>query len=280
MIDNSLKELTERLVKARSNIPKVKPLIHCITNPISINDCANIVLAAGGRPMMAEHPNEVAEITAVANALALNLGNITDARLKSMAIAANTAKEKDCPVVLDLVGTACSRMRKEYASSLIENTCPDVLKGNVSELLATCGMEISSSGIDANESDLLNHENLSGYSRVLRPWAAEHNTVLLASGPIDYITDGKRDYLCSNGTELLASITGTGCMLNALAATCLTVLPPAEAAILAASLMGIAAEKASERAEGPGTFHMIFFDALYSLSAEDIKKSIRVKVIE
>lgn len=277
MTDNSMYELMERIKKARRDIVKAKPLIHCITNPISINDCANIVLAVGGRPMMAEHPGEVAEITAVAGALALNLGNITDARLKSMAIAAKTAKEREIPVILDLVGTACSSMRKEYAAQLIDESCPAVIKGNISEVLATCGMDIVSSGIDANEGDLLNSGNLASYRQVLRPWAAKHNTVLLVSGPTDYVTDGKTDYLCNNGNEMLSSITGTGCMLNALTAVFLTALAPVEAAAFAASLMGMAAEKASIAAGGPGSFHMMFFDELYRLSDDDIVEMAKVK---
>ena len=113
-----------------------KPLIHCITNPISIHDCANIVLASGARPIMAEHPLEVAEITSTAQVLALNLGNITDARMEAMPIALKTAVQKEIPVLLDLVGTACSTLRKNFAKELLEIHVPSVLKGNMSELLA------------------------------------------------------------------------------------------------------------------------------------------------
>ena len=96
-----------------------RPLIHCITNPISINQCANAILAAGARPIMAEHPAEVKEITETADALMLNLGSITDARMQSMEISLRAATEKGIPVVLDVVGTACSTLRREFAARLL-----------------------------------------------------------------------------------------------------------------------------------------------------------------
>ena len=116
-----------------------QPLIHCITNPISIHDCANIILAAGGRPIMAEHPAEVAEITSHAQSLALNLGNITDARMKSMPESLKIAASLHIPVMLDLVGTACSNLRYEFAQKLMNIHMPELLKGNMSELLAMSG---------------------------------------------------------------------------------------------------------------------------------------------
>ena len=97
-----------------------QPLIHCITNPISINQCANAILAIGARPIMAEHPLEVQEITETAAALMLNLGNITDARMLSMKTSHLAAKGKNIPVILDAVGIACSRLRRDYIAELLE----------------------------------------------------------------------------------------------------------------------------------------------------------------
>ena len=114
------KKLMDRLLKIRKDVREKGPLIHCITNPISINDCANIVLASGAKPIMAEHPAEVAEITAVSAALAVNLGNITDIRMQSMCIAGETAQKMHLPVILDLVGVGCSQLRYDYAKMFIE----------------------------------------------------------------------------------------------------------------------------------------------------------------
>ena len=112
-----------------------KPLIHCITNPISINQCATAILAVGAKPIMAEHPKEVAEITKTADALMLNIGNITDARMEAMPIALREASKKNIPIVLDIVGLACSSLRKSFVNGLMNEAMPTVIKGNYSEIL-------------------------------------------------------------------------------------------------------------------------------------------------
>ena len=111
--------MRQRILQLRKRIKEEKPLIHCITNPISIHDCANVVLAVGARPIMAEHPAEVTGITASAGALMLNLGNITDARIESMKRSMRTAMENKIPVLLDLVGVACSDLRLDLARELL-----------------------------------------------------------------------------------------------------------------------------------------------------------------
>ena len=119
--------MREKIHKIRADIIRKKPLIHCITNPISINQCANAILAVGARPIMAEHPGEAAEITETAQALLLNLGNITDVRMKSMAISAAAAADRGIPFVLDAVGIACSQLRKNYITELLRNVTPTII---------------------------------------------------------------------------------------------------------------------------------------------------------
>ena len=128
-------------------------LIHCITNPISINDCANLILALGAKPIMACHPDEVESITSNSSALALNLGNFDDIRAKSMMISAKCAKENKIPFILDLVGVACSTLRLNYAKELVSLYCPTVIKGNISECKAFYGMTSHAHGVDADIQD-------------------------------------------------------------------------------------------------------------------------------
>ena len=128
-------------------------LIHCITNPISINDCANLILALGAKPIMACHPDEVDDITCHSAALALNLGNFDDIRAKSMMISAKCAKENKIPFILDLVGVACSTLRLNYAKELVSLYCPTVIKGNISECKAFYGMTSHAHGVDADIQD-------------------------------------------------------------------------------------------------------------------------------
>ena len=249
-----------------------QPLIHCITNSISINQCANAILAVGGRPIMAEHPMEVAEITCTAKALMVNLGNITDARMESIRIGAKTATENGIPILLDAVGIACSRLRRSYVHELLSSITPTVIKGNYSEVHALYQDSYRSTGVDAEDLDI------SAVSNAAVALARERNTIILASGKVDIVTDGKRLFHIHNGTPQLSTITGTGCMLGALCATYLSANISLEAVITASALLGIAGEKAKTE-QGSGTFYVNLMDALSTLTAENISKNIKMEEI-
>ena len=173
----------------RGAVRERSSLIHCITNPISINQCANAILAVGGRPIMAEHPREVSEITATAGALMLNLGNITDVRMEAMRLSARTAAEHGTPILLDAVGVACSKLRRDYACGLLEGVTPAVIKGNYSEINALYQESYRASGVDADaaldaqtahqvSSDIL---DLTGMTRIVvtHPRQKRHAPALL-----------------------------------------------------------------------------------------------------
>lgn len=255
-----------------------KPLIHCITNPISIHDCANAVLAVGARPIMAEHPEEVAEITATSQALALNLGNITDARMESMQIALAEANAHGIPVILDLVGVGCSTLRLRFARNLLKQFSFSILKGNASELRALAGVTQHSIGIDAGSKDQISSENAAQLTPELTKLSRDTSTVLLATGANDLIWQNDHAWLGCNGVPMLSSITGTGCILGVLTASFLACAAPLDAAKLSVSLLGIAGEKA-ETPKGTGTFATNLMDALSTLTPEDIEKSIQLEQI-
>lgn len=266
------KEIASSWIKLREECP----LIHCITNPISINDCANIVLAAGAKPIMAEHPDEVAEITAISDALAVNLGNITDVRMKSMKISGMAAKARGINVVIDIVGTACSRMRLEYAKDYIEKVKPQIVKGNISELKALKGMVNTACGIDVGADDAA--MDLEQIILFLKELALEYNTVIMASGKIDYITDGRVVYTVSNGSPRMAQVTGTGCMLNVLTASFMSVCEPLQAAVSAAAVLGMCGELA-DKGQGIGSYHIELLDAVSELTKEQIIEKVKVERI-
>ena len=253
-----------------------QPLIHCITNPISIHDCANIILAAGGRPIMAEHPAEVAEITSHAQALALNLGNITDARMESMSKSLETAARLHIPVMLDLVGTACSNLRYEFAQKLMSTHMPKILKGNMSELLAMSGQTAHAIGIDAGTQDVLTDSNRSRLKELFQEKAAQWNTTLLITGKEDMVVSADSCAFITNGTPAMSQITGTGCMLGMICTTYLAVTDPFIAAITSATEFGIAGEKAEKNSSGPGSFQAELFDQFYSLTEQDIYSSKKI----
>lgn len=141
-------QLQNALLKARNDLRETAPLIHCITNPIAINDCANGILAVGGKPIMAEHPNEVEEITCIAGALGVNIGNITDARRTSVLTSAKAAKTAGVPISFDAVGVTCSALRRDLTHTLLREACPEILKGNDAEIRAIAGAHFESRGID------------------------------------------------------------------------------------------------------------------------------------
>ena len=239
---------------------ELTPLIHCITNPISINQCANAILSCGGRPIMAEHPGEVEEITATAGALLLNLGNITDARMESMPIAAAAARRAGIPWVLDAVGAACSSLRRRFIASLLSSGIPSLIKGNYSEIMALWRPDYSASGVDADGS--LKVEPM---TKIAAGLASRMGTIVLASGATDIVTDGSKTLLINNGTPQLGSVTGTGCMLGALCACAMAVESGVRAPAAAAALLGISGETA-ETGQGPGSFMTGLMDAIYAVS--------------
>ena len=257
----------------RERVRELSPLIHCITNPISINQCANVILSAGARPMMAEHPDEVSVITRSAGALLLNLGNFTDVRARSMLISAQTARENDIPFILDACGAACLPSRRDYALDIAEKFKPTVIKGNYSEIKALYSREYSSSGVDADKA-LDAHDIESAAVKL----AERYGCVITASGSTDIVTDGKRLTRIFNGTPQLSSVTGTGCMLGALCAAYLACAGGCEAAVLSCGVFGSCGEKAVTD-KGSGTFFVNLMDALSTFSDRDTEEMLRTEEI-
>lgn len=257
----------------RNTIRDHQPLIHCITNPISINQCANAILAIGARPMMAEHPKEVSEITWTAQALMLNLGNITDVRMESILVSAKTAQEQGIPFLLDAVGIACSTLRRKYVKELLNTAIPSVIKGNYSEIQALYRDSYRSSGVDADSSldiQTIDHAAIS--------LAHSLGTVILASGKVDIVTDGNRLYHIHNGTPQLSQITGTGCLQGALCAAYLSAQPDLEAVVTGCAVLGICGELA-QTDRGTGTFLCHLMDSLSTLTDTEIEQRIKLEEI-
>lgn len=264
--------MIQKINEIRKTVEHSHPLIHCITNPISINQCANAVLAVGARPIMAQHPKEVCEITLTADALMLNLGNITDVRMQSMLLSAKTAENKNIPVVLDAVGVACSKLRKDFASELLHSGAVTVIKGNYSEINALYHKAYSSSGVDADKS-----LDTAFVSKVAVQLATEHKTIVLASGKTDIVTDGNRLIFLNNGTPQLSRVTGTGCMLGALCASFLSAKADMDAIVTASCAFGICGEL-SKTNKGNATFMLNLIDRLSILKDEDIEKHLNLEV--
>ena len=248
------------------------PLIHCITNPISINQCANGVLAVGARPMMAEHPLEVAEITQTADAIALNLANITDIRMQSAKISAQTAQNNNIPFIIDAVGVSCSKLRRTFMNDFMKEFKPTAIKGNYSEIYALSDESYSSAGVDADKT-----LTLEKISKTAVKLAHKHSTMVLVSGKTDIVTDGKTVVYINNGTAQLAQITGTGCLLGVLCGCYLAVDKSINALITACAVLGISGELAQTE-KGNGTFFVNLMDNLSVLKDEQIEQLLKIEV--
>lgn len=292
-LENLNKEgsIWKQMKKIMEAVPEKAPLIHCITNPISIHDCANVVLAAGARPIMAEHPEEVREITASAAALALNLGNITDARRASVLLSGEEAARRRIPVVLDMVGIGCSGLRRSLVRGFLEmrktfadenGLPPLILKGNLSEIRVLGAMEqgktIAVSGVDARPQDVVSDGTRDEIARELRTLAARHDAVLMATGKTDVITDESHTFFVDNGSPRLASVTGTGCMVTALTAAWLGEGRLLPAALLGAVMFGISGELAAEDWKGSGTYQLRLMDQLSVCTWKTIETYRKVSV--
>ena len=222
-------------------------LIHCITNPVSMNQCANAILSLGARPIMAEHPDEVTEITRTASSLLLNLGNITDARITSMRFALREANSKGIPVTLDAVGVACSSMRKTLAKLLMTFGRFTVIKGNYSEIMA---LYDAKDGIDTER-----------VKTAALELSKTNNTIVVATGKTDLIASGGDITSVEGGVPQMSRVTGTGCMLGAIIATYLADKNDAQSVIDACSFFKRCGEKA-QTDKGNGTFMVNLLDAI------------------
>ncbi len=231
-------------------------LIHCITNPISMNQCANAILALGGRPIMAEHPDEVAEITATASALLLNLGNISDVRMSSMKISLKEANSRGIPVVLDAVGVSCSGLRRRFVRELLSEGKFFVIKGNYSEILAIYDDTYKGIGVDAQdgiEEDII--------IRAAMSISKDNDSIVVATGKEDIVCDGDLFTRVAGGCDQMSSVTGTGCMLGAVIATAIAEDMSMEKVTSACSFFKECGLKAKTD-KGSGTYMVNLMDAI------------------
>jgi hydroxyethylthiazole kinase len=254
---------SDSVVDLRRAVREKKPLVHCLIHHISSNDCANALLAAGARAIMAEYPREVAAVTAQADALALNLGNISDARMKAMLLAAQTAKERGLPSTVDVAGTAVSPVRLGFADKLAAVCRPWVLRGNITEMIALESGTPLGGGVDARPEDAA--RPAAWRAELAGKLAARYGAVVLISGATDVAADGREAYLVRNGHALLGLVTGTGCMLNALIGSFLSVGGALAGVLAAAAFFSVCGEEAARTARGPGSFRAALLDEVYLL---------------
>lgn len=266
------------------NVRKTCPLIHNITNYVSINDCANILLACGASPIMADAPQEAEEITALCGGLNMNMGMLQQWKIPAMLSAGKKANELGHPVVLDPVGVGASSFRMETAHELLEQIKFTVIRGNFSEIRALALGGITSRGVDAEFSEQLSENTLDQAVSFAEAFAGKTGAVVAMTGAIDLVADSEKAYVIYNGHPMMRSVTGMGCQLSALTAAYITANPdtPLEAAAAAVCAMGLCGEKAWKRLrpeDGSGTYRTYMMDAVYHLNAEELERGARYQIL-
>lgn len=252
------------------NVRQKNPLVHHITNYVTVNDCANACLAVGASPVMADAIDEASDMTKISSALVLNIGTLNVTKVESMMAAGREANALGIPVVFDPVGCGATPFRNRMAQELMENVHMSVIRGNISEILSLGGEKVKTKGVDAGEADAATAVSV---AKVL---AKHWQSVVVISGAIDVITDGDRVIYIKNGCPEMSAITGSGCMCTTLiGAFCgANAQNLTEAAAAAMATMGLAGERAWQAygAQGLGHFHMGLIDELGTMTGKRLEE--------
>lgn len=252
--------MKEKLSKVITKVKEKTPLVQAITNYVTINDCANILLAYGASPAMVECDLESQAFAIISSALYINVGTLTKEQAEAMVLAATGAKQSGIPVVLDPVGCAAIPRKIEVINRIAKEGRIDIIKGNAGEIKFLAGVAAKARGVDSVDDG-------EGLEEACISLAKQYGCVVAVTGAIDIITDGVRVVKILNGTEMLTFVTGAGCMVGALCAGAAgaeeDMLVAAAGAVLA---MNLAGEKACQGAKGPGTFKVNLMDEIYALT--------------
>lgn len=264
----------ERLESVR----QIKPLIHNLTNYVTVNDCANILLACGASPIMADDAEEVEEIQSICGGLNINIGTLNQTTIPSMFLAGKKANGLGHPVLLDPVGAGASSLRTNTALKLLGEIQFTVIRGNISEIKALAVGHSSTKGVDACVTDAITDKSLDGAIRLAKQFALQTNAVVAITGAIDIIADRDQAYIIRNGHPLMAQVTGTGCMLSALITAYITANPyhtleAVAAAVSAMGLCGQIAQRKLSQNEGNASYRNRIIDAVFHLNGETLNQA-------
>ncbi|HNY17068.1 MAG TPA: hydroxyethylthiazole kinase [Treponemataceae bacterium] len=273
-----------RIALLADAVRDAKPLVHCITNYVTVNDCANAILASGGAPVMADDEAEAACIAGIADALVINIGTLNARTIRSMELAGLEAARRGIPIVLDPVGAGASPFRTETALSLLGKIPFTVIRGNASEIRTLASGTGTTRGVDASEADA-RETGLDSIRHEAIILSLKAKATVAVTGETDIVTDGKRSYAIRNGHPLMGRITGSGCMLTALLGAyagangkIAAPLEAIDATAAALCAMGIAGERAARTAgkAGTGSYRVALIDALSQIGSRDVLKGMKL----
>lgn len=280
-----------RIAEIAGLVRQSNPLIQCITNFVTVNDCANIILAFGGTPVMADVIDEVTEFTDISNGVNINLGAMVPQIIKADFIAGKHANNLNIPVTFDPVGVGASKLRNDTATRLLNEVKFAAIRGNMSEMKVLTTGWGKTKGVDVSQCDVITESNWIDKGKLLCEYATSLGTVLAASGSIDIVTDGKSICGIKNGSSKMARITGSGCMLTSV--LCLWIatarmnpslqISDFEATVAAIATYGvcgeIADEKTIEKHGGSLTFRTELIDAASLVLPEVLANRVRIDFV-
>lgn len=271
----------DRIMK---NVQQKSPLIHCITNYVTVNDVANAILACGASPIMADDIKEVEEITSICNATYINIGTLNDRTIESMIKAGKMANYLSHPVVLDPVGAGASRLRTDTTFRLLDEIKFSVIRGNISEIKTIYTGSGNTKGVDADVRDRITGENLDDLVLLAKNMSKRLNSVIAITGPTDIVADEEKAYIINNGHPLMSKITGTGCMLTGVIAAFVAANMEnvTEATAAATAIMGLSGElaykKVKENNEGTSSLRTYLIDEISKMNIDPLKGGVKVEI--
>ncbi len=259
------------------------PLIHNITNYVTVNDVANVLLAIGASPIMADEPSDAAEITKICGGLNVNIGTLNKRTIKAMFASAKVAQGLGHKILLDPVGAGASALRTNTAVKLLNKFRFDIVRGNISEIKTLALGSGTTKGVDADIADAVTESNLEKSVAFAKDFAAKKNCVVAITGAIDLVSAADRCYVIRNGRAEMSRITGTGCQLSAVTAAYAVANPDniLESTAAAVCLMGLAGELAWERmqaGDGNSTYRNRIIDALFNMTGDDLEKGAKYEI--
>lgn len=265
------------------NVRKNVPLVHNITNYVTVNDVANILLACGGSPIMSDEPEDVEDITSVCGGLNINIGTLHQSSIEGMLLAGKKANELGHPVLLDPVGAGASRLRTDTALRIMKEIKLTVIRGNISEIKTLAYGSGTTKGVDADVAGAVTEETLNDAIAFVKNFARKTSCIIAVTGAIDLVSDGEICYVIRNGRPEMGKITGTGCQLSGMMTAYVTANQekPLEAAASAVCIMGLAGEigwSRMQEGDGNATYRNRIIDAVYQMTGEDLEKGAKYEV--
>ena len=265
------------------NVRKTVPLVHNITNYVTVNDVANVLLACGGSPIMSDEPKDVVDITAICGGLNINIGTLNVRTIEGMLVAGKKSNELGHPVLLDPVGAGASALRTDTAVQLMKEIKFDVIRGNISEIKTLALGSGTTKGVDADVADAVTEDNLDSAVAFAKDFAKKMGCIVAITGAIDLVSDGEKCYVIRNGRPEMGKITGTGCQLSGMMTAFIVANPDAklEAAAAAVCAMGLAGEIGFSRmqdGDGNSTYRNRIIDAIYNMDGEILNKGANYEV--